>query len=799
MNRLSQLLSGGLIMLALLLGFVSRPDEDALTRIITQLLNYQSKRPQEKLFLHLDKPYYASGEDIWFKAYLVDGVYYQLDSSISKVMYVELLNDRNTILKRHMLYCPEGIAFGDLALPDTLKEGKYLIRAYTHYMRNMSEEFFFTKEITVFNASKKSNQPASNAGAVDLQFFPEGGNLIAGTENRIAFKAITAKGAGVDVEGEIVDDENKVVATFASERNGMGSFKILPGSSGKYTAKLKKPASGSAYALPPAQEKGYMMQVTEVGGNLKVFIYNNAEKSAANPVFFNLVGQSRGEVYFAAKGEIKTTTLTATIAKSKFPSGIAHLTMFDGNGVPQCERLVFINHDQTTRFELTPDKKAYAKREKVELDIVAKNSKNEVVQGNFSLSIYDEERLPDIEHLSTITEYLLLTSDLVGRVEDPGYYLKDKNPETVRHLDLVMLTHGWRRFTWKEVLNDQVPPITHFAEEGITLKGIVTQSLSKKPAANSKLKIFTSTGELVLAEADEQGRFYVDNLVYFDSTRVAIQTENAKGKQRDLQMKIDPFNIPPSSQYSFAQFQPFNAAGFLEQAAYKQQVQGAFEKDAKMLGEIEITGKKIEEPSRAKLYNNANATITSKDFPPGAINIFQAIRSKAPGVIIRGSPPSMTITLRAGSPEPLFLLDGTPVDLEVMNTITPEDVESVDVVTGTGAAAFGQRGRNGVLAVYTKRGSDAGRRTIGLERFSYPGFYRAREFYTPKYDVPADEHQRPDIRTTLYWNPSVETDVQGKAHVSFFTSDALSKYRIVIQGLGYDGNPGAGVTSFEVK
>jgi hypothetical protein len=291
----------------------------------------------------------------------------------------------------------------------------------------------------------------------------------------------------------------------------------------------------------------------------------------------------------------------------------------------------------------------------------------------------------------------------------------------------------------------------------------------------------------------------VDNLVYYDSTRLAIQTENAKGKQRDLQMKVDPFNTPPSSHYSVALFQPFNAAGFLEQTAYKQQVQGAFEKDAKMLGEIEITGKKIEEPSHTKLYGRASATITSADFPPGALSIFQAIRGKAPGVIIRGSPPSMTISLRSGQPEPLFLLDGTPVDLDVMNSIQPEDVESIDVVSGTAAAVFGPRGMNGVLAVYTKRGGSAGRRTIGLERFSYPGFYRAREFYIPKYDVPADEHQRPDIRTTLYWNPSVETDEQGKAHVSFFTSDALSKYRIVIQGLGYDGNPGAGVTSFEVK
>lgn len=778
--------------------FMFNPNE-ALTKIVEKFLSYQAKRPTEKVFVHFDKPYYATGEDIWFKAYLVDGLNLSLDSSISRVMYVELLNSDRKLIERHMLPVPEGIANGDFHIPDSLPQGNYLVRAYTNYMKNVGEDFFFTKEVSIFDPSvKPTAPPAAGQWQPDLQFFPEGGNLVQGFESRVAFKAMNPKGESISVDGDIIDGSNAVVASFTTDHKGMGSFKFKPEAGKSYSAKLKGSFAGMAVPLPQVMSSGYTMQVIDAGSTFKVAISANTADAG-----FHLVGQSRGEIYYAASGGVKTSPVVASVPKSKFPSGIAQITVFDGNGVPQCERLVFVNHGDQANLSVKSDKQAYGKRKEISLNLQAMNSKGQPVQGNFSLTVYDEGNVQPLKaYESTISDYFLLGSDLAGKIEDPAYYLKDKSAETLKHLDLVMLTHGWRRFTWKEILSDNQPALAHYAEQGIRLSGKVVKSMGQKGASKAKLKMFTAKGELIMMEADENGNFYTEDLQHFDSTRLAIQTENEKGKQVSMKLTIDPFNSSPPSNYNFTTFKPYGLDDFLKQAEYNNKVRNAFEmeQDARMLEGVEITATRIESFRKPAIYGKPSATVTSKDFSPGAINILQVLQSRVPGVIIKGTPPNMMVNLRAGNDgPPLFTVDGTPVELDVVNTLNPSDVEYVDVIQSGKAAMYGSRGRNGVIAIYTKSGENSTRPTVGMERVTYPGYYKAREFYVPKYDSPGEVPNRPDLRSTLYWNPSIETDEKGTAVVKFFTSDLTSKFRIVVQGMTYEGAPGVAESSFTVQ
>jgi hypothetical protein len=799
------LLSALLILSVSLVSFIGSED-DILKHLITRLLAYQSRNPQEKLYLHFDRPYYAAGENLWFKAYLVDGTYHRMDSSVSKVIYVELLNSSNKILDRKALYAPAGSSYGDFQLADTLSEGNYLVRAYTNYMKNYREEFFFQKEISILNALvKKTGGPEVAESIVNIQFFPEGGNLVAGVDNRIVFKAMNSFGKSVDVEGDIIDDENKVITSFASEHKGMGSLRMMVFSQKKYKARLRKPSAvAKEFMLPQAIEKGYLMQLVDAGANIKLVIYNNQEKIASSPVLFNLIGQTRGEVYFAAKGEIKTSTVTALIPKNKFPSGIAQFTVFDGHGLPQCERLFFIDHQQTLNVDIKPDKTVYSKREKVTLGLTVRNREGQPVKGDFSISIYDNNAVKNFEDYPvTIENYLLLISDLPGYIEEPGYYFKDKSPETLRHLDLLMLTHGWRRFVWKDILTDEQKPVQYFAERGISISGSVGKTLSGKAAANSKLKIFNSQGDFVIVDADENGRFYTDDLVYFDSTKLAIQTENVKGKQLELKLELDPFNIPPSSHYIVTPFPHLKSELLLKQAQNRLDYEKALKlaQDERLLKEVVVSASKIDETNKPKVYGTPSATVQMKDIPQTYTNVFQALQGRVPGIQVRGVSPNMTISLRAGNTEPpLFLLNGTPVDADVINSIPVTDVSYVDVLKGTASAIFGSRGQNGVVAVYTKATDYTPRKALGgMQHYQYPGLYLGKEFYSPSYDVPDDKHSYPDIRNTLYWNPVVETDEQGKAQVSFYSSDVASAYSVIIQGLSFEGDTGYGTSSLQIK
>lgn len=780
-------------------GFMLYSNNETLAKIAEKFLAYQAKRPIEKVFLHLDKPYYATGEDIWFKAYLVDGLKLSLDSSISRVMYVELINADHKIIERHTLPVPEGVTNGDFHLSDTLPQGNYLIRAYTNYMKNFGEDFFFTKDVAIFDPGAKMEQPSAAAqNKPDVQFFPEGGNLIQGIESRVAFKAINTSGESIAIEGEILDG-SKTVATFTTDHQGMGSFRFTPEAGKRYSAKLNGTFAGNNYALPEVLKNGYSMQVVDAGNTIKIAISSNVP----NPAPFHIVGQARGEIYFAATGEVKGTPVVASLTKAKFPSGIAQITVFNGEGQPQCERLVFINHADQAKLAVTSDKASYGKRGEVSLSLKAQDSKGKPASGNFSVTIFDENTIESAsEYESTIADYLLLTSDLSGKIEDPAYYLKDKAAETQKHLDLVMMTHGWRRFAWKEILSDQQAPIAHYAEQGIRLSGKLVKSVGQKPAANAKLKVFTAKGELIMMTADENGNFYTEDLAHFDSTRLAIQTENEKGKQTSMKMSIDPYNVSPPSNYVLAPFKSYGLDDYLKQAEYRAKVQNAFnlEQDARWLEGVEVTATRIESFRKPAIYGKPSATVTSKDISAGAVNLLQAIQARVPGVIIRGTPPNMTINLRAGNDgPPLFTLDGTPVDAEVINSLNPADVEYIDIVRGTGGAIYGSRGINGVVAVYSKTGSNSTRPTVGMERVSYPGYYTAREFYVPKYNQPSDLPDRPDIRSTLYWNPFIETDAEGNATVKFFASDVTSKFKIVVQGITYEGAPGIGSNSFVVQ
>lgn len=795
----SRYASALLIAVMFCFAFSTVPFNDGLQQILDKLSAYAHYRPQEKLYLHLDKPFYAAGEDLWFKAYLVNAAFHTGDSS-SRVIYAELLNARGKLIQRDLLYVSGGLAHGDFSLPDSLTEGRYVIRAYTNYMKNLGEDFFFVKEIDILNGSAPNKPLRDATPSLALQFFPEGGNFLPGVENRVAFKALDERGNGIAVEGEVLDENNTVVTSFKSEHDGMGLVRITPINAQKqYKARLKIPGDVEGFfPLPDLTPRGYILRVSEEGDNIRIIAYTNVRNFSTDPCLVYLVAQSRGIVTFAARGEITGTTLTKILPKRQFPTGITQLTLFDAAQEPQCERLIFVNNQDALNLSVKPDKLSYAKRSKAALDITVTDKNGALVAGNFSLAIYDDTRVrAQDEYPVSITSYLLLTSDLAGTVTSPGYYLKDELPETRRHRDLLMMTHGWRRFTWQTVLKDPVWASPYYTEHGIVVSGKVLRSLGKKPAIGSKIKVLTTRGDIMILRADSLGRFYSDRLQYYDSVDMVIQTDNAKGKQTELQLFLDPFNPSPPLEHNPSPFRRFEADEFLAQAGRQNRITDALDGKATMLKEVEVTSTKIEE-RRSTIYGTPDVTLKMDNSMLSYNNIFQAIQGRVAGLMISGVPPNMTISIRGGG-TPLLLVDGVPMDLDMVYSLSPNDVESVDVIKGAGAAIFGSRGGNGVIAINTKNGISQSIQTVGIHRLKYPGFYKAREFYVPKYDTPSDNHNLPDLRSTLYWNPLIKTDSMGRAHVSFFTSDVLSSYRIVLEGISHDGVPGHGEGAMKVN
>ncbi|WP_205501367.1 TonB-dependent receptor plug domain-containing protein [Rufibacter psychrotolerans] len=871
--------------------------DGVLQKIIAQLQQFGKSYPQEKVYLHLDKPYYAAGEDVWFKAYLVDAATHA-PSPISKVLYVDLVTPEDSIYRRVVVNMENGMGRGDLALEDTIPEGQYRLRAYTSWMQNFDEAYFFHQNVRVFNprladlvpsvhfsfkrygagdsvwadvalrnlkeeplaqwpvafhtrmgkkisARRKAitskegkaryafflptgeaRQPAQlwlslkegktemqrhfqipqASEQVELEFFPEGGELVQNMWSVVGFKAVDANGLGKDVQGHVVDDTGRKVADFKSLKFGMGRFGFLPQPGKRYVALLQNPnGSQTQYPLPAARAKGVVMRVDNSKPDavqIRAYLvgYAGAED---RPASLSMVAQSRGTVYFTGHTAAAKDLIQMSVPRHKLPTGVVQFTLFSHTGDPLAERLVFVNRQDQLQLTLTPDKPSYKPREKVTMHLQAHNAEGTPVSGHFSVAVTDARKVTPEPYAPSILSTLLLTSDLRGHIEQPGYYFSPE-PEAPEALDNLMLTQGWRRFVWKDLLQEKPLALPFPVERGMAVTGTV-QRPSGKPEANAIVTLISlrAPGMLLLDTTDAQGRFAFGLATLDDSAHVVVQARTAKGKDW-LEVLLDkgvpvppvsrqaPAHVPPAllSQSTWAYLRNNREQLRLDQLAGK----------SVLLSSVEIRAKKIrteeQELRQGQLYQEPDHSLKASTLPP-AMDLISALQGRVAGVMVVGGQVSMR-----GSGPPLYLLDGMPVEVELIKGISLTEVEAIDIIKpGPMATIFGSRGNGGVISVILKRGgtsAPASTRYRGIAAYRGVRLQRAREFYMPQHQRAA-EAELPDLRTTLYWSPIVTTDARGQASFSFYCADPQTTYQAVVEGLTAQGQLGRATTQLQVR
>ncbi|MCC2547276.1 TonB-dependent receptor plug domain-containing protein [Hymenobacter sp. BT175] len=801
--------------------------DEVVERILKSVVGFYQAALPEKAYLHLDKAFYATGETIWFKAYVVDAGQHRPDT-LSKVLYVDLVSAGKQVVARRTLRLQNGLTHGDLALPDTLPAGSYLIRAYTNWMRNASPDFFYSRQLAIWpagtapagtgtpvgKAGKRSAAVPAVAARTNVQFFPEGGTLVDELESVVGFKATDAYGRGVDVKGTLLDAQGKAVTTFSSHHLGMGSFRFTPAPGQRYRASVTLPGGTTAeYPLPAGQPSGYALRVVETNDFFTVIVRRRVPAGAAAGGNILLVSHVRGQLAFVGQGAVSgADPFVARVPKSRFPAGVVHFTVFDEQGQPQCERLAFALTEQPVRVTLTPDKPSYGPREAVQLTVSATDAAGKPVAARLSVAVADAGAGSAGE---SIASNLLLTSDLGGRVESPDYYFQENTPDVRQALNDLLLTQGWRRFVWKQVLAGQQPPRDFVLEQALNLGGQVTTP-NQKPAGGSQLTFLQDRPEklFLTATTDAEGRFLFRGFTGRDTARITLQARTAKGG-RNLVIRLT--DAPGAAGVVLAPLPPTPPAAVTDYVRRSQQQQSAersFRLDttkSTLLKGVTIQGKKQEEPTDPRrIYSLANATVVKPaDFPQSStFSILQLLQGRVPGVAITGQEPNMSIQIRGassieGDNSPVILLDGVPVTLDAIAYYPAADVESVEILKGGSAASFGGNGANGVIAILTRRGNPSynyrKEATPGLLTLRMPGYYRAREFYAPRYEASAKAPRPDPRRTTLFWAPNVQTDATGRTQLTFYTADAGGTFQATAEGLTSNGQPGRGTGTVLVR
>lgn len=379
---------------------------------------------------------------------------------------------------------------------------------------------------------------------IDLQFFPEGGDAVAGLPCRMAFKAVNEFGKAADVAGTVLDSRGREVATFASWHNGMGAFDFQPLPGEQYTARLTQPATAAkTYDLPELRSQGFALHLQSRTADSLTFQVN-----ATRPGKVYLTGSAGDKLFFfkqygeipvsptANKGETGaspyTYRYTVSIPTTELPMGIARFTLFNEKKVEIAERLVFVNRDRGLRLEVKTDKPQYLPRETVRMSVRATDHAGQPVQGHFSLGVTDESLLTFADDKQGhLLSALLLEQDLRGKVEEPNFYFDTKEAKAEQALDHLLLTQGWRRFEWKEVLHP-APLVHQHQPERATLEGWLCDANTGKPLAGKKLALHPDGATVT---TDTAGRFVFQNA---DITR----HRHIRDEQNQLHEVVD-FNL----------------------------------------------------------------------------------------------------------------------------------------------------------------------------------------------------------------------------------------------------------------
>jgi len=787
-----------------------------------RLKSYLSAHIAEKTYLQFDKPYYAAGDTIYFKAYVTVGERHVL-SRLSGVLHVDLINTGNKIDQTIKLQLDSGVAHGDFALPDSLPDGSYKVRAYTQWMRNNNEDGFFYKTIEV-GSIKNARMPESLVRSpikvtnkADIQFFPEGGSLVTGIHSKVAFKAIGTNGLGINVNGVVTDNENKEIVSFASGHLGMGYFYLSPVEGKTYKAKLTfADGTQSISDLPKPDPKGIVLLVNNDS------IPKASVRIAANSAYYLENRNKAYSVVIYSGGTATTVTckldspvITMDILKRRLHTGIATVTLFSPVVEPLCERLLFIQNYDQLNLSVSSDKTAYAKREKVNIKLAAINRAGNPSAGNFSVSVTDESKVPvDENGENTIISNLLLASDLKGYVEQPNYYFADTSTTARNNLDVLLLTQGYRRFEWKQVLDNSYPPIAYQPEKGLEIDGMV-KNLFGKPINKGTITLLPSNGgPLLTSITDDKGVFRFSNLIFYDTTHFVLSAVTANGKNST---KITYFNDRPETVIAANHSQ--NVPKVADTAMIELLNNDKLQQDelvkyghAKgvMLKEVKIRSVKIGDDYRTQSLAGAgfaDQVMHADEIERVQGSLVTSLSGRLNGVNFKNGKPYLVMNLMMGLgpknfvPPMLVVIDGNEVPDGDFMGLQASDVETVEVLKYASASIYGMDGSGGVLVITTKQGGGLKTKdisSIGILPITLMGFYKAREFYSPKYDNTALVKQR-DFRSTIYWQPEVVTDKNGNASFDYYNADGAGTYKMVVEGIDDKGNLGRQVFRYKVQ
>jgi hypothetical protein len=512
-----------------------------------------------------------------------------------------------------------------------------------------------------------------------------------------------------------------------------------------------------------------------------------------------VLGMMYQQKIFMLDEELENGMVEGTIPTESLPSGILTITVFDDNWKPLAERITYINNEEYLFHpEISVEKKGIDKRKKNEIAISLPND----IASDFSVSVTDSKL--DHDNSDNIISHLLLTGELKGKVYNPAHYFINNSDSISRQLDLVMLTHGWRRFNWEKIMNEKFPEIKYPKDTSyLSLSGVIsgaTETQLKKAQEIILMLTEKNSGTQTFTIPIQQNGYFNDpSLILFDTAQVFYSLSNSKNL-KNISVQFMPDILPPFSNYPSDNF--FNPSVFDSSYHYHIHLNDEAQNEleffkGKVLATIKIKSRiksnkeLLNEKYTTGVFQNQNATeldLTSDPLATSYTDLISYIEGKVPGLTYdHVASKFLWMRNRSGENGPSLYLNEMPTTYDMLSSVPVANVAFIKVFRPGFVGGAGS-GTGGAIVIYTRFGADEQpMNSKGLDNSLVTGYTAIREFYSPDYDS-TDEGNKKDLRTTLYWNPSlVTTPGQTKATFSFYNNDVSNSFRIIIEGMNKEG------------
>ena len=816
------------------------PAKVIFEQYMNQAQTFADNYPREKAYLHFDNTSYYVGDTIWFKAY-VTLAEKQVFSSISRPLYVELVDQAGHVTDKQIIKLSQGEGSGQFVLPQSMLSGYYEVRAYTRWMLAFSDPQYFSRTLPIYQLSHSDQlersistyelspsmekRPEETREKLSLRFFPEGGQLVEGVTSQVAFKAESKNEGNIQLSGTLYTKEGQEITSFETLHDGMGAFEYTP-SALPAIAKVNFQGKQYEFTLPKALPSGYILKVDNNAGAISVTVSCNAATPQDTLAVF-ISHQGRPHAYQLIHCQANEPQ-QFTVLSRKLPAGVLQISLLNRAGNTLCDRFVFASPRAPLQISPKGLKEIYAPYAPIRCELQLNNAIGEPMPGKLSVSIRDAVRSDYMEYDNNIFTDLLLTSDLKGYIHQPGYYFTESSLRKQKELDILLMVHGWRKYDMTQQIG--ISPFTplQLPESQLVLYGQVKSTILKNKLKDIALSVMVKRdAEIITGQTvtDENGHFSIPLEDFEGSMEAVIQTRKVgKERNKDASILIDRHFSPATRAYGYKELHPeWGNIAHWQQEAEKfdslymdsiRRVDWLY-----LLDEVEIKSKrrrqstnmatKINEQSIDAYYDIRQAVDQLRDNGKVLTTIPEVMEKLNPlfywdrsndnctyrqkpicyimdNKILSSTEVNMMLTEIDGLASIIISKGTGGIDDEIIQNSKMSDSNDIDVTELDKYSIFYliPLPRHDVLNKHETA-------ALGTRQTVMQGYTPALEYYSPAYIDKELYMDKADKRRTLYWNPTVQTDENGKAVIECYNNQYSTPLIIQAETMSNDGKIGS--------